>query len=683
MRRSNQSLTQGPNLPAPEPTRIAYAGKSDQAYTIGVGNDSETGTRGLVAAPTSRTGLWQARWRNWRDSFEQSVGPKVRKYWQLYRAFDVAPLPGPKQAWRDRTVIPTCFKIIETRVPRIVMGQWGAREWFTVEGRDARDEQYEEMVRTLMRVKIDQIGSRDYSDGGFFKRMIDGTRYCQIMGHVWFKAWWRKENRWLKTKVPIQDEAGKVIGWEPLEVEDNVYDNFDVTWLPLDSLAIDVNYGHGRRWAIERVFTSLQALKAENKEYKRKYGIELYPAERLIELEFGGGGAVQRDSFEEPRDTEHWPLNQESISNSPGETMVEMWLCWDNQEMTLTKIANRNVELDHGLSPTPDGIDPYVAQMAVPVSGRPYGESFLHYVGPLAQYQSRIARARADEVLLNIWQQFVFREGAVRSSQFLFVPGGAMEIEQAEANRPISDNIMVLPRRPVYTEAWTEEAGRQKQAEDVAAADPVSQGNEATQKSRDVSATEIQQRVLQGASRYQMENLYQEVAFKKPLLGKLFDLLRQNLTTPQALRIMNQDVTVDLRNLDRPIDIVVGGGLMEMTKAEKMKEIEASIQLAQVPIFEQWLKPREILTEMYRNNYDRKDPGRFVKTEDEHASDQAQLQAAQMGQQLGTPTATQGEPGAATAEGAGGAPGASGLAGAFGQGAAPPSGESGTVVEDI
>jgi hypothetical protein len=23
--------------------------------------------------------------------------------------------------------------------------------------------------------------------------MIDGMRYSQIMGHVWFKAWWRTE----------------------------------------------------------------------------------------------------------------------------------------------------------------------------------------------------------------------------------------------------------------------------------------------------------------------------------------------------------------------------------------------------------------------------------------------------------------------------------------------------------
>jgi hypothetical protein len=558
------------------------------------------------------------------------------------------------------------------------MGQFGAREWFTAEGRDARDETYEEMVRVLLKTKIDQIGARDYSDGGFYKRMIDGMRYSQIMGHVWFKAWWRTETRWLKTQVPMYDEDGKLTGWEPIEMEDPIYDNIDVTWLGLDSLAVDLHYGHGRRWAIERIKTSLQALKADNKEHLRKTGKPLYPEEALNQLETGNS-PVNQDSFEEPRDTEHWPIDQEALRSGIGETEVELWLCWDNQEMTLTKIANRSVELDHGLSPTPDGVDPYLGLMAIPIPGRTYGDSYLHYVGPLAAYQTRLARARADEIMLNIWQQFVFREGAVRSSQFVFVPGGAMEVEQDEPNRPISDNIMVLPRRPVFQEAWTEEASKQQQAESTAAADSVAQGTEATQKSRDVSATEIQQRIMQGASRYQMENLYIEVAFKKPLLGKFYDLLRQNLTQEQTIRVLNQDMTVDLRNLDRPIDIVVGGGLLEQTKAEKMKEVEKSIQLAESQVFGPWLKPREVLIEMYKNNFDRKDPSKFVKSEEEMKNalqQMAQQQAGGLAQDKGGQTAAVGVP-------PGASPGPGGLEGVGGESPPAPPGRSEPVVEEL
>ncbi len=66
-------------------------------------------------------------------------------------------------------------------------------------------------------------------------------------------------------------------------------------------------------------------------------------------------------------------------------------------------------------------------------------------------------------------------------------------------------------------------------------------------------------------------------------MGKFFDLIRQNMTAEQTIRVLNEDVTVDLRKLDRPIDIVVGGGIMETTKAERMKEVETGLQLAESP----------------------------------------------------------------------------------------------------
>ena len=175
-----------------------------------------------------------------------------------------------------------------------------------------------------------------------------------------------------------------------------------------------------------------------------------------------------------------------------------------------------------------------------------------------------------------------------------------------------------------------------------------------------------------------MENLYLEVSFKKPLLGKFFDLIRQNMTKEQSIRVLDQDMTVDLRNLDRPIDIVVGGGLLEQTKAEKMKEVEKSIQLAESQVFGVWLKPREVLIEMYKNNFDRKDPSKFVKTEAEkNAFDQ---KMAQQAQQMANDPAGQN---AAIAPPPGASPGPGGLEGIGGASPPPTPGGPEQVVEDL
>jgi hypothetical protein len=607
-----EPISSGPLQPALEPKSGSAAVRPGQETYVydGGGTGKDSGV-----AFDSRVDPWLRRFRSWRGAFEQSISSNVRKYWSLYRNFDNGPLPGPNQEWRDRTVIPECFKIIETRLPRLMMGQFGSREWFAVEGRDRRDEEYEESVRVLLQTAVDEVG-KDRPDQNFFRVMMDGMRYGQIMGHVWFKPFWRKSERFVKTKVQVPTNTQGGIRWQSIEIPETVFEGIDVNWLGIGDIAVDTARGD-RRWVIERIQSSVEQLNREQSNYKKATDLNLYDPAALEALDVHmGQGALTKEGFEEPRDTEGWPLTEQEYTGDPNERAVELWLCWDNINRTLTKIANRTVILDHGLAPTPDGIDPYIGVPAVPIPGRVYGESILHYVGPLAVYQTRLARARADEILLNVWQQFVIREGALRSSQFLFRPGGVMTLETVDPSRPLSDAYAVMPRRPVMQEAWTEEGYRQQQAESTAGADSVSMGVEATQKSRDVSATEVQQRVLQGSSRYQMENFYLEVCFKGPLLRKMFDLMRQNMTSQKTIRVLDQEKNIDLRDLERPVDIVVGGGIRELTKAQRGAETDEMIKLGDSPKFGPWLKEREILLEKYKN-FGQKDAGRFVKTEEE------------------------------------------------------------------
>jgi hypothetical protein len=600
-----------PLRPAPENQRTQPVAYSDETPTVVPGDGGGTGHEPF--GDESLLGRWVTRYRHWHNGFEQEIGPKYRKYWGMYRAFDNQPVPGPNQQWRDRTVIPECFKVLETRLPRIVMAQFGGREWFAVQGRDAEDSRYEKMVQRLIQSTIDEIGNRSKS-GGFIQRMVDGLRYREITGHVWFKVYWRTETQWYKTKKKMVTEDGEEV-WQPIEVYDLIYDNVDVEWLPLDSVAVDLSGAN--KWKIERIETSLEALQWEQDNHKKETGENLYdPAalEALVQYHQSSTGMVS-EMPEEPRDTEHWPIGQETVEGNPGETPVELWLCWDNLEKTLTKIANRSVLLDHGMAPTPDGLDPIISSPSLAIPGRIYGESILHYIGPLAAYQTRIARARADEVLLGIWQQYIFREGAVKNSQFFFTPGGAMEIE-APYDRPLSDSVTLLPRKPIMPEAYNEETYRQSQAEAAAGADRVSQGVEATAKSRDVSATEIQQRVLQGASRYQLENLYTEETFKKPLLQKVFDLLRQHMTRSRTVEVLGEQMQVDLADLERPIDIVVGGGIREYTKVERQQQMQQLIQLSSNPAYEPYFKKPQLLEELLKD-WDWRDTDRLIRSEDE------------------------------------------------------------------
>jgi hypothetical protein len=188
----------GPLLPTSEPRRSLDTQFDPSPYFIVGGK----GTHENVSAANSLLSTWLTRQHQWHMGFQQKVGPRIARYWGIWRAFNQGPNPGPGQEWRDRTVIPQAFKELDTIVPKMIMGLWGDPRNYTVRGRGAQDAEYEEMVRQLLDLSLDEIGQGDPQSELFLKRMIDAEYYKQIMGHVWLKVFWRNETSWLKTKLP-------------------------------------------------------------------------------------------------------------------------------------------------------------------------------------------------------------------------------------------------------------------------------------------------------------------------------------------------------------------------------------------------------------------------------------------------------------------------------------------------
>ena len=595
---------------APEPRRAVRGTPVPGAATPGMATEGTARpiTGRAVAGSSSLLSLWNTRHKSWQDHFNSRIRSSLTRYWELWRNYDATgAVQMPGEEWRDRTVIPEAFKVIESRLARLALGMFGRRDWIAVKGVEASDAEFEEIVRKLLEAKLGQIG-RDSEDGdGLIVRAIEGMRYEQIVGHVWWRIWWRSKQESVKVPTLVLEPGTEEPTWREREVLETVYDGLDVTWLPVDSVAF--NLIGPRVWTIEKVRTTLEALIAEDEQWFKMTGQRLYR-----NLVAASRTAIPRDSVEEPRDTEHWPLEDESRPAwGIGETPIELWLCWDHRRGTLTKIVNGKVIVAHGRAPTPDGRAPYFATKAVPVPNRAYGDSILNWTGPLHQYQTRIARARMDEILLSIWQQYIVRTGVVRADQLLFRPGGHITVD-AEPGEPLDRNFAILPRRPVFQEAWTEEGYRQRMAESTAATDAVQMGAEATTKSRDVTATEIQQRILQGGARHQLDILYHQVAFMRPLLQRSFRLIRQNMSPEAIERIVGRPVSIE--KLRTAIDLKMGGGLFEMTREERLTNINTWLQLAASPVFQPFIEPRTILEDFARWQGET-DPSRYLKKEPE------------------------------------------------------------------
>lgn len=650
-------------VPAKEPAELVKLDPNYRGETPYVAGVAAPSTEGVAGAPhDTRVSIWLSRFNHWRDGFQQHISPRTVYCWRLWRNFSDKKFHGPNQDWRNTTEIPEPFKIVENRAPRIFTNMFGAETYFQVEGRSAMAEDFEDMVSTLLETKIEEIGRNERDAGNFFTRTMDGIRYCQIMGHVWWYLGWKEEWAWQKVRIPNPGPDGKIT-WTWEEVLHQTFAGLDFRWVPLDSLAVPLG-ANNRPWAIERIQTSKQGLERENAIHFKRTGQPLYQNLHLVT-----GGGTLKEEYEEPKSTERWPYDDSkmNLGMDPMDEPVELWLCWDNRRRTLTKIANRSVVLAEGAAPTPDGLDPYWNTKAVPVPGQVYGDSILSWVGPLCEYQSLLAQARADEVLLGVWQQYIVKNRAVTNGQFLFKPGGSIEVE-IDNDRPVRDVIDVLPRRPVMQQAWTEDGYRQQQAESTAGTDALSQGVEATQKSRDVTAREVDVRAAYSNLRNQAEGLYWEVTFKQPCYQRAINLLKVHLTEEQTIRILSPDGTttprqVSLMDLQVPIDIKVGGGFFEISKQAKLGSLNAAIGMMNNERLAQFLKPQPIITEVFKL-MGWKRPERFAMSEEEVNAERQQkqqeqmameaaLQAAQGGGAAGGP-ALPPEPGPGTVPGPGG-----------------------------
>jgi hypothetical protein len=246
----------------------------------------------------------------------------------------------------------------------------------------------------------------------------------------------------------------------------------------------------------------------------------------------------------------------------------------------------------------------------------------MRYIGPLTDQQSRLANMRLDEVYLGIWQQYLYRAGAlVSDNQFMIQPGGAIEV-MPEQGEKVGDVFSILDRKPVIPDAWQEDQYRQVQAEHAVAASDIMQGVSGGDRQ---TATEVERRLQQGNARHVLYSMWNDYTVKKELLERTWQWLQMRMTQPRIIRTVGEEyATVDISQIQVPIDIVVSGGMFALD--------QEMVMLAGNPVFNPYMRPGAILRKLMMDRGWR-DPERYIKSDEEVMLEQAM--AAQMGMGMG------------------------------------------------
>ena len=598
-----------------------------------------------------------------------------RAYWGWYRS-KITPLRDPSQWWRSNEYIPTPFKIVETILPQYLIGMFQDPDWFTVEARHARVEEYENLCQQLLRQKIDQMK--------VFPKIYDAIKYCTIMGHVWGKVMW--DEQWMRRKVlmpttvPHPETGEEVGGIEEQLIDERSFNGPQFDWVPLDKMWPDPS-GRGRYY-IEQIDTTLEELQ----ETQDRLGI--YDKEQFAMLESSlEGGQVPNNAYDEMAQSRagsaYGSAYGNQISNDPLTSFLEgipwntiapqrdgigvtLRQCWgwvrpdlrgaDKAEWRLVVIANGRFVLRDIPSPTPDGKPPYFPVKSVRLPGLVFGESILYYVGPMADQQTRLANMRLDEVFLGIWQSMLIKQGALGSDNSMyFKPGGYMEVKMEPGTR-IQDVISITPRAPLLPQVWQEDMYRQTQAEHAAGATESLQG---VGSSSAQTATQSQNDLMQGSSRHMLQKMLFGYELQKELLERTWEWLRMRMTDEEKVKLGEEYAAIDLRHIQAPIDITIGGGLTTFSKQARTQRSQMVASLLQNPLFAQIAKPIPIFKQLLS------DEG--IKNVDRFMLNQEELDKQQMQQKITQLIGPQGAPDGAQGQGPIG-PGMDGSQGMAGQG---------------
>lgn len=605
---------------------------------------------------------WDQRVRLWAGRRQRSEELKALFWqtwisnWKYFRNY-VAPFTNPQDWWRSNESIPTAWKIVETVFPRWMLGMFEGPEWFNVEARNQRNEEYETLCANLLRTKVEQMRA--------FPKFYECLKYTKVMGHSWGKVFWREEYQKRQRLIPQVEMGIDPQTQQPIpmhasilqKIEDEeVYNGPDFDWCTLDSVWPDPS-GEGN-WFIERIETTWEKLQ-QTQETLSTPDQPYYDRGAMASLEatlplaqavghYGGldsladarkgtlTSGVSSDYIRESQVLEGIPWH--TISPMRDGTGVELWQCWGwvprearlgelpQVEWRLQIIANGRLVLRDVPSPTPTLRPPYFPVKDVVIPKRLYGASTLEYIGPLCDQQSRIANMRLDEVYLGVWQQYLIKKGAIISdNQEVFKPGGYLEVT-LDQGQNVLDAVQILPRKPVMPNAYQEDQYRQLQAEDAAGANDIMRGQSAGGRQ---TATEIERLLQQGNARHTLQVMFLEYTFKKELLTRVWDWLRMRMTQPQRVKMGEEYADLDLFSIQEPIDIVIGGGLSAMSKATRISMDQELIQLLTIPQFAQVAKPDAIFRQLLMDR-GWKTPERFILSPDEIQKQQTQALLAQM-----------------------------------------------------
>lgn len=504
------------------------------------------------------------------NEYRQHFEPTWYRNWELYRnKGQTRRVRG--QQWESNEELADGFRLVESMAPAHVRGSVRNYGWFWPIAASKAGDKYEQLIKALL--------MQSWRRAGCTPLLIEAIKYAHILGTVITHPRWHVELG--EREVPdiaydVDAEGEQVSPRFIRRTEPAVlYNGVKIDRPSLFHMWIDPT-GMGRFY-IERKYRPLAEMKWLNKEFDgRLYknldklksgsaamprsGQELYgSAEHML----GGGGVL--DTPDLTQQVDGIPENLGARGDTVDMLHWEGWVDpdlkrYDDTQWRMLVVGNESELLRDEKIPTWDHRPKYIVTPAIPVPGLVYGESPLTMVEPLLRLKSFIENARRDEILLNMYQQWIIdRESRISSNDLLNMPGGAIFVNNYRGN--LDQVIKPIDRRPVMPEAYNEALLKEEQTNRIAGVTEHMKGEGLGSRA---TATEAGIVNHSGSGRLDQSILWMDEMLKRPWLESMFKFAQVRLSQPEWVQLAHtpgQRYEITMWDLQDDVEIFVDSGI--------------------------------------------------------------------------------------------------------------------------
>lgn len=486
---------------------------------------------------------------------------------------------GERRRWAHKVNVGKAFEVVETLVAYLKGATFPSDDWFDIRGTIPDLGEAARVVKQLAKQKLEEASIREAYDLW--------VRSAVIYGIATYRIGWRSElQRVWSYKGDRPTASNKRV--ETLEVE---------TMSPYD-VWVDTSAPLNRGGTFARLYHTRQEFRALA--YDEYYTVD--------EEDLDNYNPDNQGDPNVPKDSNPYISGQHEIIEYYGPLLVDGVRFWCIHAVFWNGKCIRLSDSDYHCG------NPYVHTTMLPNRDSIYGMSVLHPNLGALHVLNALTNSRLDNIALHIDKMWTMVEdGILKQEDVKTAPGAVFKVANHGSLQPVDLG------RPDFTVTYQEESIQGATIDRNTATGPLI-GMGQPRGGERVTAQEIQAVRDSGGNRLSALHSHLEDTGTIPMLNKVFQVLQQNYTAAEIVRLYEPDLKVDAfysvdpEYVRQPYRFVALGASYVVEKQRNLSEIMQLLDIsARVPQLAEKLDYEAIMEDVLRqmrfNN-----PKRFLKT---------------------------------------------------------------------